>query len=181
MSSTILTTNSILPHGFEKFDGSNYVSWKYLVKMLLIQGEVWDVVSGDAKAPEDGDDEKLKSWKKMDNKALATISLAIKPQYLQHITSSKSAKDAWEKMETVYQGKGIMRRIFLKKKLLRAEMQEEDDMQEHVYKFNGVLDELSAIGHPVEAEETVITLLCSLPKSWEFVIISIGSQIDKIS
>src|SRR5436309_1983753 len=39
-------------HGIEKLKGaSNYVTWKNAIEMILIQEDLWEVTSGESKAP----------------------------------------------------------------------------------------------------------------------------------
>jgi hypothetical protein len=51
---------------------SNYRTWKFSMKMVLMSKDIWGVVDGsEVKADED------KEWEKKDQKALALISLSV--------------------------------------------------------------------------------------------------------
>ena len=47
--------------------------------------------------------------------------------------------------------------------------------------LRNALDELNAMGKPIDDGAAAVTLLSSLPKSWDFIIISLESRIDKLS
>ena len=42
----------------EPLDGSNYLSWKFNVKLVLMQSGLWGIVSGVEKAPVASEDDK---------------------------------------------------------------------------------------------------------------------------
>ena len=110
----------------EKLSSSNYYTWKFHVKMLLIERDLWDIVDGtDAKPSSTGStsesskktetDEDLQRWMKKDKKAISTISQTINDAELVHVRNAESSHAAWEKLEKVYQDKGLTRKLYLRK------------------------------------------------------------------
>src|SRR5579871_1724698 len=108
-----MTSNSL--HSIEKLDSNNYHSWKFKVRMVLIDKELWGVVCGDEPKPTDPDD--LAEWRIKDQKALATIALTVKDSEHIHISNSATSGEAWEALAKLYEGKGVSRRLNLRRKL----------------------------------------------------------------
>ena len=75
-------------YSIEKLTATNYASWKVMIQMVLIEKELWDLVSQDIPQPGDqaSNAEKLE-WKKKADKARAIIVLSISTSELVHITN----------------------------------------------------------------------------------------------
>ncbi|KAH8338622.1 hypothetical protein KR059_010401, partial [Drosophila kikkawai] len=74
----------------EKLDERNYDSWCVQMRSVLVHAELWKVASGELKqeaAPEGVD------WTGLDQKALATIILSIKPSQLRYVTRLKRGRN----------------------------------------------------------------------------------------
>ena len=65
-------------YNIDKLDDSNYFTWRMQMRSVLLHSEMWKCIEKDK---DDVPDTKL------DLKALATISLSIKPSQLMHISS----------------------------------------------------------------------------------------------
>src|ERR1700744_4308887 len=167
--------HSYLPSSFEKFDGTNYFSWSFILKTILEEGEVWDVIAKPKPSILDAD--ATAAWLKKDRKAFTTITLATKPSYMQDIRHAKTAKEAWDNMSERYQSKGLMRRVLLKRKFNKMVMEEGENMEDHRRQFKDILDELNESGMTVDDQEAAIMLLSSLPKSWDSIITPLEHRI----
>ena len=108
----------------DKLDGSNYDSWKLLMKSLLIQNELWNVTSGSIVKTENN----AKDFDKVDQKALAAIMLNVKTQLLMNIKNCKTAAECWGKLEMMYKHTGPGRKVTLFKILIHARVQQGDWM-----------------------------------------------------
>lgn len=78
------TTKYIIP----RLNATNYFNWRFRMEMLLKEKDIWHTIS------EDKPSNVTPIWIKADEKALATISLMIEDDQIQHIRTSKCAKDA---------------------------------------------------------------------------------------
>jgi hypothetical protein len=176
MSPGLMATSTA--YTIEKLDGSNFHAWKFKMRMVLEDKDLWDIVDGSEERPA-GDAGKL--WDKRARKALATIALSLKDSELVHVRQCKDPKEAWMKLSEVYETKGLANRLFLRRKFFTAQFLDGDSMQSHINKVNTMAEQLEAIGAPVSSDDIAMTLLCSLPESYDNLIVALESRADDLT
>lgn len=147
----------------------NYDSWKIQATALLVENDLWELVSGEtprpAAVPEN--DTMVKAWDKADRKALAKIILAIHPSQVKQIKSHTTSRELWLKLEGMYQSKGPAKKAHLLKRLTLLKMREGDDIREHINSFTDIVEKLQEMDVTFDPEHLCITLLYSLPDNFE--------------
>lgn len=84
----------ILGRGITKFDGSDFQTWKFEVKQLLMAHGLEDIVDGTRIRPAGGAaDAAVKVWVKDNAKAMSLISMAIERKQLRGLISCTTARD----------------------------------------------------------------------------------------
>lgn len=148
--------------------------------MILIDRGLWEIVNGSEVPPvSDGSEAaktRLADWKKKDNCAMAQIALTIGNTELVHIKGAKSAHEAWTKICSVYEAKGLATKIFLRRKFFNIKFRENDSMQAHINNVREIADQLDAIGAPVNDSDIAMTLLCSLPEQYDSLTVALESR-----
>jgi hypothetical protein len=163
----------------EKFNiKNNFEIWKVKMHDLLVQQGVVKAFLGKAKQPASITDE---DWDEMDARALSSIRLCLADDVLFNIVTEKTAAGLWSKLESLYMMKSLTSRIFLKIQLYSLRMKEGTKIVDHLNTFNTLLVQLNSMGVKFESEDKAITLLCSLPASWDHFVTSISfSSIETI-
>ncbi len=139
-SSTGSGTGSNSLYSIDKLNDSNFSSWKFQLKMILMDRGLWGYVDGSQVIPVVNDrmDEaakaaarvKIEEWKKKDNSALVQIALTMSKPQLGPIKSALTAREAWLKVLDIHEAKGLAAKVFLRRKFITTMLQEGDSMRE---------------------------------------------------
>ena len=90
-----------------------------------------------------------------------------------NVSGETTTKALWDKLGTLYQSKSLVNILFLWKKLYNLRMKDGDSVKEHLNAFNTVVSQLSSIDIKISDENKCISLLFSLPYSWDSLVIAI--------
>ena len=116
----------------EQLNGSNYKSWKYNAKLLLMERGLWGIANGSEKAPvikeEDAaktENVKLKdAWQLRSDKAYSIIALNVEKDIQVHITDTTDAHVAWTILKSHFEVVSIAQVVRLNRRFFAAQMEE---------------------------------------------------------
>lgn len=189
-------------YSIDKLTGDNFSSWKFRLQLILMDRGLWEIVDGSEVSPtptgtgigkldgNSGDGASSSSsvvggngnvqldWKKRDNQALAQIALTVSNSELIHIRNAKSSHDAWNKICSVYEAKGLAAKVYLRRRFFNVKYIDNGNssLQSHINLVRDLADQLDAIGAGVSDEDVAMTLLCSLPESYDYLIVALESR-----
>ena len=72
-------------------------------------------------------------------------------------------------------------KLFLKKQYFRLVMKEGDSMSNHLKHMKQLSDKLVAVNAPISEEDQVVTLLGSLPDSFDSVVTALEARVNDLT
>lgn len=157
----------------DKLNSNNYRSWKYNIKMTLIQRELWDHVTREATRPTNAAE--IERFNRMKEKALAAIALSIEPEQQGHIMDCSTAFEAWEALRKIFEPRSRPRILQLKKQIVSIQLESEESMTSYLNRLKTCSDSLKEAGHEVRDDDLVYAMLSGLPESYEGIIMSLAN------
>ena len=168
------------------FDGSNYAFWKVRMRAFLcsIDESVWDDVEIGWTRPE----EAKSTWDKAalaasntNSKALNVIFYGVSPDEFHRISHITVAKEAWEIVETTYEGTKKVKDTKLQMLTTRFEklkMSEDESFDSFYGKLNEVVVSKFNLGEKTKDSKIVRKILRSLPESFRAKVTAIEESRD---
>ena len=80
----------------------------------------------------------------------------------------------WDNLETLYQSKSLVNKMFLRKNLYNLRMKDGDLVIEHLNAFNIMVSQLLFFDIKISDEDKCIIFLCSLLDLCDSLIVAIG-------
>ena len=154
----------------KKLEGmSNYSTWKFAMKMRLMNYDVWEAVE-----PGNLDLTKLED-RKANSKALSTICLGIQEKIDVDVNKCTTAKEAWKILERNFQSSGLLHLLQLKKEIMSFKLEDFPSTQDYITKICTVAQQISSIDETdMNDKQIALIMLMGLPKSYDPLVITLG-------
>ena len=174
--SSIIEKDSPKSGSIVPLDGSiNYRTWKYSMKMVLMVKDLWEIVDGTEVKPDDA--KEAAAWTKKSQKALAHISLSLSATQQHHILDCTTAKEAWDILQKLYEGKGRNRKFLLMEQLFKFNMDNrETTMEVYLRSMKDKISELAAIGVTLDKEVKLALIFNGITERFRYLVVSLEQQ-----
>ncbi len=174
-------------HSVVKLQGTtNYDAWALKTKMLLIREGLWSVIEPPVtKTPEAKEEETeakgaLVVDPDKDQKALATIVLAMDDSLLDHASGATTARELWKTLKDLYSMKGFTAKYLLLKGLMSTTLSSSPSAEEFARSIKRFNQRLLNMGAKVENWVLVAVLLHNLGQPYDgFVSSTLQNVRDK--
>ena len=155
------------------FYGNNYAFWKVRMRAFLcsIDNAIWDAVEvgwTKSEAAKSTWDKAVLAAASANSKALNAIFCGVSPEEFHRISHITIAKEAWEILETTYEGTKKVKETKLQMLTTRFElkMSEDEFFDSFYYKLNKVIVGKFNLGEKTEDSKIVRKILRSMPESF---------------
>lgn len=162
----------------DKLETNNWSTWKFQIKHMLLSKDLWKHVTGTM--PVGANDAAIAEWNGKVQMALACIVLSISSSQLYLVTSCDTAQEAWKALCEHYECNTLGNKLILKKQYFRMEMSETQSVETHLKEMKLLTERLASIDCAVSEEDQVVTLLGSLPKSYQNFVTSLETRGDDL-
>ena len=156
------------------FDGNNYAFWKVQMRELFcsIDDTVWDAIEAGWTRPEATKsiwDKAALATANANSKTLNAIFCGVSPDEFHRISHITVAKEAWEMLETTYEGMKKVKDTKLQMLTTRFEerkMSEDESFDSFYSKLNEVVVSKFNLGEKTEDSKIVRKIFRSLPENF---------------
>lgn len=154
----------------DQLNDFNWASWKFRMELLLMKENLWKTVN------EEKPEEVLPTWTRCDEKARATIGLALEDNQLCHIMGAVSAKEMWDKLKGYHERGSLSNKIYVLRRLCTMRLTDDGSMSEHLVQASELVHRLASMGEPLKEHLVVAILLSSLPEKYNTLVTALEGR-----
>lgn len=158
-------TDNSLTRSISKFDGTNFLLWKFQMQSAFGVYGIEDIVDGTRAIPADMTAAAGIKYKKDEARAKLLISSAIDYSQLEYLVTCATAKDMWQKLSAIHERKSASNKLVLMQHFHEYKMAQNDSVAQHFSKVENMAGQLKDVG---EVSDTCIMakILGSLPSKF---------------
>jgi hypothetical protein len=165
------------------FDGTNYDYWKARMRFILKSIKCWSIVETGWTKLADAALELVphKNARLSNDKALHALCQALSPSEFAKISNYEYAQEAWQILETTYEGTKLVKSAKLQMLISRLEeikMLEEETFGEFYSKMSDLRNSMVSLGKPISDVKLIRKILRSLPKRFRIKVTTIEESKD---
>jgi len=149
----------------------DYKVWAVYCRVQLIKEKVWSAVVTDRSAS--GSDSKgnlvADTWDIMNESALATIQMSVKPVHLHSVTAVSTANDAWDALKDIFEARDNARLLQLMQELSNVEKDGDENIIKNTLCAKGLRQELAMLSNQVDENTLVLQIPSGLPAEYDMI------------
>ncbi|GAU43570.1 hypothetical protein TSUD_368940 [Trifolium subterraneum] len=166
---------------------SNYDNWSLRMVALLGAHDVWEIVEKGLVIPENEttlsqtQKDSLRDSRKRDKKALCLIYQGLDEDTFEKASGAKTAKEAWEKLQTSYKGADQVKKVrlqTLRKEFEALHMKESELISDYFSRVLTVTNNLKRNGEKYDDVRIMEKVLRSLDPKFEHIVTVIEETKD---
>lgn len=147
------------------FDGKEYSRWRFRVR-LQIEAKGW-FTALEKDLPASADGKEKEEWKRFDVKARNELVKYMSNNIVDTVSECKTAREIFDKLDKQYRTQSVLMTLLCERKLLRLQMNDDEDPQVFFQRFDTALNELkSATTEPIPETRQLNYLLLCLPEKY---------------
>ena len=196
-------------YSIEKLNESNYRSWSQVLESHLDDQDLWEVVTGKDKKPEDPSapttstaqtseqpaaadtateaamedyETQLEAWTKKAKKARKMIISTISPSVMTYVEGTKDPAEMWTILEGRYKPKTRVTLRQLQRQFSNLKMTDDDgDMEKHLQQVESLKRQIKEQGEKVSDSSYISALLNCAPSRYDVQVSILEAQDDVTS
>ena len=167
----------------EPLSGKNYQSWKYNIKLVLMERGLWGLVEGTEGAPHSTATDAVQNvYHLRSDKAYYLIILSVDKSLQVHISLTSDPRAAWEILQKQFECVSIAQIVQLNCKFYAATMKEGTDLMEHLTYMTSLAGQLRELKEEITPQKFATIVLGSCPESYDNFISSLNAtKVDELN
>jgi len=147
----------------------DYMVWAAYQRAQLKKEKLWTAVVMDR--PASGSDDKksdpvVEAWDAMNQAALATIQMSVKPVHLNTVTSADTAREAWDALKVMFEACDNAQLLRLMDELSSLKKGDDENIIKFALRAKMIRDELAMLGNPVDGNTLALRVSSGLPTEY---------------
>ena len=153
----------------ESLNGKNYQSWKYNIKLLLMERGLWGFTQEGQETPPSSTDRPSvrNSFRLQSDKAYSLIALSMEKSLQVHIASTTNPLEAWQILQKQFEFVSVTQIVRLNRKFYAATMLEGADLLQHLMYMTSLAEQLHEMKEDISPQKFATVVLGSLPESYD--------------
>ena len=160
----------------EPLNGKNYQSWKYNMKLVLMERGLWGFTQEGQEVPPTASAAERNAYRLRSDKAYSLIALSIEKNLQVHIASTVNPKEAWDILQNHFEFVSVTQIVRLNRKFYAASMKEGDDLMEHITYMTALAEQLREMKEDISSKKFATVILGSLPESYDNFMTSLNAR-----
>ena len=167
----------------EHLNGRNYQSWKYNMKLVLMERGLWRFIEGTEVAPVSGTATVavINAYRLRSDKAYSLIALSVEKNLQVHISTTTDPKTAWETLKNQFECISIAQVVRLNRRFYAATMDEGTDILDNMTTLDldfmtTLAEQLREMKEEISDKKFATVVLGSLPPSYDNFISSLNTH-----
>eukprot|EP00794_Sanderia_malayensis_P009008 gene9008-9970_t len=161
----------------EPLDGNNYQSWKYNIKLVLMERGLWGFSQGTEDPPSATESQAVRNaFQLRSDKAYSLIALSVSKALQVHIMSTTDPATAWKTLQEHFEFISVAQVVRLNRKFYAANMKEGENLLEHITYMTSLAEQLKELKEEISSRKFATVLLGSLPDSYENFISGLNAR-----
>ena len=162
----------------EKLNGRNYQSWKYNVKLVLMERGLWGFTQEGQETPPAADASAAvkNAFRLRSDKAYSLIALNVEKDLQVHISLVTDALAAWKILQKQFEFVSVTQIVRLNRKFYAASMKEGADLMQHLTHTTSLAEQLREINEEISSKKFATVVLGSLPDSYDNFLTSLNAR-----
>jgi hypothetical protein len=162
----------------DKLNGKNYQSWKYNVKLVLMERGLWGFTQEGKEIPpdENATNAVKNAFQLRSDKAYSLIALNVEKHLQIHISSTTDPLAAWTNLQKQFEFVSVTQVVRLNRKFYAATMEEGGDLVKHLTYMTSLAEQLREMEEDISSKKFATVVLGSLPESYENLLTSLNAR-----
>ena len=139
----------------EKLNGTNSQSWKYNVKLVLMERGLWGFTQEGQQPPPatDASAAAKNAFRLRSDKAYLLIALNVEKDLQVHISSVTDPFAAWKILQKQFEFVSVIQIVHLNHKFYAASMKEAADFMQHLTRVTSLAEQLREMNEEISSKK----------------------------